>query len=263
MSAAPVRVPAELAGIIGGYQWVRDTIGLSGTSVYRLEAPDRPTLYLKHATGESATELAGEAARLEWLGRYLPVPRVLKCAASPGETWLAMTAVPGITAFEWLEANPGRQREAVTTIADRLRALHAIPTDVCPFDSTYPLRLVEARRRMETGLVDVSQFDGEHEGWMPEQVWDELTALPAFTPDLVVTHGDCTLDNILIEDGRVTGCIDLGLAGIADRWQDLAILWSDLGEFDADLQQHFLTAYGIAEPDRLKIKFHLSLYEFF
>ena len=64
-------------------------------------------------------------------------------------------------------------------------------------------------------------------------------------------------------DGEVVGCIDVGRVGIADRYQDLAILWSCLGEFDPSLQQRFLTQYGVTDLDRRKLQFHLLLDELF
>ncbi len=61
----------------------------------------------------------------------------------------------------------------------------------------------------------------------------------------------------------MTGYIDLGRFGAADPYQDLAILWRNLQEFGEDLQTTLFEAYGIANPDMRKIKFHLCLDEFF
>jgi aminoglycoside 3'-phosphotransferase-1 len=59
------------------------------------------------------------------------------------------------------------------------------------------------------------------------------------------------------------GFVDVGRAGVADRYQDLAILWSGLGEFEETLQQRLLTSYGIGVLDEHKLRFHLALDEFF
>lgn len=83
------------------------------------------------------------------------------------------------------------------------------------------------------------------------------------TPDPVATHGDFSLDNLLIHDGEVVGCIDVGRAGIADRYQDLAILWNCLGEFGASLQERLFLQYGLPAPDQRKLQFHLLLDELF
>jgi len=42
-----------------------------------------------------------------------------------------------------------------------------------------------------------------------------------FTADSVATHVDFSLDNLLIHKGEIAGFIDIGRAGIADRYQDI------------------------------------------
>lgn len=201
--------------------------------------------------------------RLRWFGQHIATPAVHAFVTTADEAWLLMSAIEGVTAYRLLEAEAGGRVEVVTALAEHLRLLHAIPADQCPFNSHYPLRLAEARRRMEAGVVDESDFDGEHRGWSPEQVWAELTGLLPIEPDPVVCHGDHSLDNILLAGGRVTGLIDLGRAGVADRYHDLAIIWNCLGEFGEPLQSHLFEAYGIDRPDLRKLRFHLALDEFF
>lgn len=79
----------------------------------------------------------------------------------------------------------------------------------------------------------------------------------------MVTHGDFSLDNLMIREGEVTGCIDVGRMGVADRYQDLAILWNSLGEFGPELQARLLEQYGVEEPDQRRLRFHLLLDELF
>ncbi len=55
----------------------------------------------------------------------------------------------------------------------------------------------------------------------------------------------------------------VGRVGIADRYQDLAILWNCLGEFSPSLQKRLFQKYGIDNPDMNKLQFHLMLDEFF
>ena len=96
-----------------------------------------------------------------------------------------------------------------------------------------------------------------------EQVWKEMHKLLPFSPDSVVTHGDFSLDNLIFDEGKLIGCIDVGRVGIADRYQDLAILWNCLGEFSPSLQKRLFQKYGIDNPDMNKLQFHLMLDEFF
>lgn len=259
----PGLVPESLAQAVDGMLWARDAVGEAGAAIHRLHAPGRPVLYLKHGSGDVADDVAAEMVRLQWLGRHVLAPRVRGFVSSEDDAWLLMSAVPGLTAYQLLDAEPDRRTEIVTTIAEHLRALHALPVEECPFNSSHPLRLAQARRRIEAGDVDESDFDDEHEGWTAEQVWAKVMAMLPIETDAVVTHGDYSLDNILLEHSKVTGLIDVGRAGVADRYQDIAILWNCLGEFGEELQAHMITAYGITKPDMRKLEFHLTLDELF
>ena len=49
---------------------------------------------------------------------------------------------------------------------------------------------------------------------------------PAFEP--VLSHGDYCLPNIFLENGTLKGFIDLGRAGIGDKWNDIALCYRSL-----------------------------------
>jgi aminoglycoside 3'-phosphotransferase-1 len=261
-----IDLPASLAALVDGRRWSRNIVGISGDAVYRLRDPERRAatdLFLKHAHGPGAFDLAGEMVRLGWLGWHITVPAVRAFFAQGEEAWLLIDALPGQTAYQLLDSRPDDRIIIVDAISQFLRRLHAIPVESCPFNSDHHLRLGEARWRLDHGLVDAEDFDAEHRGWSAEQVWAELSSLLPFDADRVVTHGDLSLDNIVISDDATVGCIDVGRAGIADRYQDLAILWNCLSDFGPALQTRLFTSYGIDRPDEAKIRFHLSLDELF
>lgn len=260
----PARVPATLAADVAGYQWARDAVGQSGGVVYRLHGkPGAPDLFLKHGDGAVADDIADEMARLRWLARYVPVPAMVQFVRTPDQSWLLMTAMQGQTAYQALASSPDSRFAVVDALAAFLRRFHAIPVGECPFNSDHALRLYRAEMRIDAGLVEVDEFDEERQGWTAEQVWSAMQELLPLMPDPVVTHGDFSLDNLLIHENEVVGCIDTGRVGIADRYQDLAIAWNSLGEFGPSLQARFLEQYGIADPDRRKLQFHLMLDELF
>lgn len=259
-----VPLPASMSAVLAGYEWARDAIGESGGAVYRFHGKARaPDLYLKHGKDAVADDITDEMARLGWLAGHIPVPAVAHFVRTPGQAWLLMTAVHGRTAYQVLKSSPDAHPAVVDALAAFLRRLHTIPVGECPFNSDHAFRLARARTRIDAGLVDVDDFDEERDGWTAEQVWEAMQRLLPFTPDPVVTHGDFSLDNLLIHQGEVAGCIDVGRVGIADRYQDIAILWNCLGEFGPSLQRRFLLQYGIADLDQRKLQFHLMLDELF
>ena len=259
-----VPMPESLSAQLSGYRWVRDSVGQSGGAVFRLHGkPGTPDLFLKYGSEFVAKDIGDEFVRLRWLAGYVPVPTVRQFIETDGQAWLLMTALPGETAHQALIARPDQRPAIVDTLAKFLTSLHAIPASECPFTSNHAHRLALARTRIDAGLVEEDDFDDEREGWSAEEVWQALQQHLPFAPDPVVTHGDFSLDNILIHNGEVAGCIDTARTGIADRYQDVAILWNSLGEFGPLLQQRLLTEYGVAAPDSRKLQFHLMLDELF
>ncbi|WP_347304094.1 APH(3')-I family aminoglycoside O-phosphotransferase [Croceibacterium sp. TMG7-5b_MA50] len=262
-ACAAMEVPACMSAALSGYRWSRNLVGKAGAAVYQLHGrSDAPDLFLKQGEGILADDLMAEAARLRWMAGRVPAPAVVRFVMTTDTAWLLSTALPGETAYQRLVACPNDRPAIVDALAVFLRRLHAVPVAACPFSSDHAYRLLLAKERIKAGLVDESDFDEEQEGWTAGQVWDALQSLLPLAPDPVVTHGDFSLDNLLMVAGEVVGCIDVGRAGIGDRYQDLAVLWNCLGEFGADLQDRLFTEYAI-EPDRRKLRFHLLLDELF
>jgi len=257
-------IPSTLRERLEGYQLSDDTVGESDADVYRLDgAQGRPDLYLKHAQGEAADDLTGEMERLRWLRAYVPVPETVCFIRDADDAWLLTSALEGSSADEVLRSEPARREEVIDALADFMLRLHAIPAEECPFNSRFAFRLRKARRRIDAGLVDTDDFDDEREGWTAEQVWTAIREHAPPDPEPVVTHGDFSLDNILISDGKVSGCIDVGRLGLADPYQDLAILWNCLRDFEPELQARLFQQYGLPHIDRNRLDLHLLLDELF
>ncbi|CAL9563151.1 Aminoglycoside 3'-phosphotransferase [Actinosynnema sp. ALI-1.44] len=230
--------------------WERVTIGKSGAAVSR-----RDGVYRKVSDEH---DLVAEGERLRWLrAQGIPAPEVLEC--EPG---LLVTAeVPGRSAAElW----PHTDR-IVDSLADLTKALHALPVADCPFDRslavTVPLALAAE--------PDLADLDEERAGWTRDELVAELLATQPSTEDLAVCHGDLCTPNVLFDPdtGDVTGVIDAGTLGVADRWQDLALatrsLTSDLNpQYGPPAATRYLKRYGV-EEDKAKTTFYRLLDEFF
>lgn len=262
-AAAPA-LPASLAARLAGGAWRRNLVGAAGALVHRVQLPSQPNLYLKQGDGEVATAIADEFARLQWLAGRWPVPAVEHFEWRDGTAWLLTRALPGRTACEWLEDDPANAPAIVAALGRFLRRLHGQPIEACPFNADHRLQLAVARQRLEAGLIDTSDFDEPRQGWSAEQVWAALGALLPLAEDPVLCHGDFSLDNVLMDaGGEVAGVIDLGRAGVADRYHDLAILSNSFAEFGPELRQVLFDAYGLGALDARKLEFHLLLDECF
>lgn len=267
-TCSPPQVPPCIAEALpaagDALAWTLSSVGQSGAAVWRVrDLRGGRDHYLKHGAGDVAAAVREEAARLRWLAGRVAVPELIAFAGEADAAWLLTAALPGRTAWEVLDASHDAAGTVVDTIAACLQEWHALAPKDCPFDASAPQRLAAARAQIDAGLVDTDDFDSERTGWSAEQVWDALAALPLPSAPQVVTHGDFSLDNILIADGGVSGCIDVGRAGLADRYQDIAILWNCLGEFGPHLQRRLLAALGEGSGDRARIDFHLLLDELF
>ncbi len=244
---------------LSSYTFQRATIGESAAEVYRLEDGGPPSLVLKSEPDHTLSELPREVDRLRWLGlQSIPCPQVIDTAMYAGRNWLLMTALPGRDLASSPDLATG---EIIALSATALRQLHALDTASCPFDQRIEHRIAEARARLDAGLVDFHDFDAEHD---PHTAFADLLATRPVGEDLVVTHGDACFPNFLAEHGRFTGFVDCGRLGVADRWQDLALVCRSLSfNFGAGSEQAFLQAYGISEADAHKSSFYRLLDEFF
>ena len=90
--------------------------------------------------------------------------------------------------------------------------------------------------------------------------------------ELVFSHGDFCLPNIFVSEGKLSGYLDLRRAGIADKWQDIALCYRSLvhnydGKYakvrvkEADPELLF-KRLGIS-PDWEKIRYYILLDELF
>ncbi|WP_454814051.1 APH(3') family aminoglycoside O-phosphotransferase [Labrys neptuniae] len=260
MKSAP-DMPIAWRRDLAGYGWKAQAIGASDASVFRLEAPGRPDLFVKTEELSSLGELPDEGARLEWLSACgILCPKPLAEARHGGRHWLLMSAIPGAVLSSRTDLTP---EQAVDIAADALRHLHALDIADCPFDHCANSRIALAEARVKAGLVDEEDFDDERAGQTVADVFAELPPPRPLQEDLVVTHGDATLENLLAYRGAFSGFIDCARAGLADRHQDLALATRSIRDhFGEVLVERFFARYGIT-PDPDRMAFYLLLDEFF
>lgn len=220
--------------------WLNEVGGVT----VRSEAGGRP-VYAKWAPAGTELDLAAEADRLAWAAPYAAVPEVVDFVSGDDGDVLITAALPGGNAVtpRW-RSEP---EVAVHALGEGLRALHeALPVESCPYSWSAHVRIARSRA------------DG-----IPERVAVLDRLAPAPEPDrLVVCHGDaCAPNTLLAEDGTVTGHVDLGRLGVADRWADIAVgAWSTEWNYGPGFTGLYYEAYGV-DPDEERIAYYRALWD--
>lgn len=171
---------------------------------------------------------------------------------SGSHDWLLTRAIPGQDCTHYTQ-DPKRLCDS---LAELLRRLHETDFNGCPVTdrcATY-FRRAESNRRK--GFCDLALFP---EGWSfasPEEAWAEVTENGHHLKNEVLLHGDYCLPNVLLDNWKFTGFIDLDSSGIGDRHIDL--FWG-VWTLNFNLKTNafydrFLDAYGrdVLIPEKLR-----------
>ncbi|MGO7959247.1 APH(3')-II family aminoglycoside O-phosphotransferase [Rhizobium leguminosarum] len=247
---------------LAGYRFERDALGRSAASVFRLEAPGLPTLYLKVEEVGPFGELADEAARLRWVkASGLPCPDIIAEDSDGVHNRLLISALPGSDLASAPVLTPLAR---VELLAAALIDLHRLPIASCPFDHRLEARIATAKARMQAGIVDETDFDETRLGKSVEALFAELESGKPSREDLVVTHGDACLPNFVASEDGFSGYIDCSRLGVADRYQDIALACRSIAHnFGEALVQPFLDRYGMPATDPARLDYYQLLDEFF
>ncbi len=256
--------PAALLPLLENQSGELDLVGRSAANVICM-----PRQVLKIAP--AGDEARREARMLGWLSGKLPVPEVLFWQEYGGQSWLLMSRLPGEMACH--PADLTRPERLIPLLAQGLKALWEVDPRDCPDGFGLEARLLLAEHQVNTGQV--TQVDAQPETYGPEGFSDPKALLawlkdhrPPMDPAL--SHGDFCLPNLFLQGERVSGYLDLGMCGVADRYQDIALCYRSLknnasgvygGPGCAGLRPKALfEALGLA-PDWEKVRYYILLDE--
>lgn len=261
-----MKLPESIQRYISGRTYRTDDVGMSRAQILVFD-----DCVLKIEPKRSRNDETVEMMR--WLHGKLPVPKVICYEQDEARQYLLMSRVPGRMSCD--EYYLSRPRELVAHLAEALRLLWRVDITDCPRIRDLDAELREARYRVEKGLVNLDNAESATFG--PggfRDPADLLRWLESNRPDYepALSHGDLCLPNIFIDDGRVSGLIDLGACGVGDRWRDIAICYRSLrwnaegvygGRVYPDVKSQMLfDALGL-EPNMEKIRYFILLDELF
>ena len=247
-----------------GTVWRPVTNGESGADVFRSADGSR---FAKCVAAQDVEVLADERDRTEWLsGTDIPCPSVLDWQSSDAGACMVTSAVVGVAADA---VSADTLALAWDSIADAVRNLHELSE--CPFDRDLTRMFALAEDVVARGAVNPEFLPEEQRATDPEVLLALLAPhvdvrLAQEAVDTVVCHGDLCLPNIFLDPTtfQVTGFIDLGRLGKADRYADLSLLLSNSretwpGEERALLADNaFAHRYGL-DLDAARQLFYLHL----
>ncbi len=268
MKQNSILLPESIRSLIGQRQGLTDRIGCSSSTVILY---DDMVLKIEPPSPENETA----AVMMRYLASKLPVPALLADVTDSGLRYLLMYRVPGVMscAAEWLD----RPNALIDRLAEGLHMLWAVDVTDCPRRFDLDHELAAARRRAESGLVDLSARIPAHDMLLPDALRDPLRLIQYLeenrpTEELVLSHGDFCLPNLLLDGERIGGFIDLGACGTADRWRDITMCLVSLrrnlnGFFGGPVrpapdEKYFFAALGIP-LDRERLRYYQLLDLFF
>ena len=244
------------------------TQGYSGVEVYRL-----PGLraYLKVGKTGNISDLGRERDILDWLAGKFPVARVMEYGSDGRTEALLISAISGRPGSELVAASDVTAEQAAGfayAAAKALRRLHDIPVDRCPFEMRLDTRLGRAKKSIEFGLLSETEeeFQAAHGGMSTDEVYADLVQKRPSSEDLVFTHGDPCLPNIMVDGGAISGFIDMDGSGVADRYVDFSIFFRSFRRncsTGIDLETIFCDAYGLGSLDTWKLDYYRRLDDLF
>lgn len=247
--------------------WLPIAVGESGAAVFRSADATR---YAKCVPAADAADLKAERDRVAWLNdQGVPGPRALDWHSGEVGACLVTRAVSGIPADQ---VSTDDLRNAWERITDAVRRLHQVPVSQCPFRRGLDSMVAVARDVVARDAVNPEFLPVEQQHTPAAELLDRLAQqVPRRreqeAADTVVCHGDLCLPNIILDPRTldVSGFIDLGRLGLADRYADLALLLANARETWADEEQGraadmaFAERYGIAlDDERLRFYLHLD-----
>ena len=266
MKQSEISLPSSILVKLKEESYAIDDVGMSASAV-RIYGDS--VLKIQPCSAEADNEYK----LLQFFSERSLAPRVIAREVVDGVDYLLMAKCRGkmLCNAEFL-GEPNKLLEIASNV---LHSLWAIDTSLCPVDMTLSNKLKRAEYNVTHGLVDLNNVDPSTFGANGRFVNpDKLLAwLVDNKPceDLTVTHGDFCLPNVFF-DGKRTKIIDVGRGGVADKYQDIALLYRStrdnlrgcyggkcFGELD---EKAFFSAIGIT-PDWDKIDYYMLLDELF
>ena len=261
-----MKLPEKIYRLIKEDDYETDNIGMSLASV---QIYKDKVLKIQSCSSEAENEYQ----MLQYLYGKLPVPKIYAYEISDGKSYLLTSKCNGQMACsdEYMNHPEIQYR----LLAQGLKQLWSTEISDCPSRQGLSEKLAQAEYNVKNNLVDLENTEpdtfGEHGFENPSKLLEWLYKNRP-EEELVLSHGDYCLPNIFGIQEKITGYIDLGKTGIADKWCDIALCYRSISHnysgryskktysgYDDLLLFHELDI----EPNWEKIRYYILLDELF
>ncbi len=248
IDALPASVPQSAASLARGAK-IYDSSCSPEARVYFIDREGG--YYLKRA--EVGT-LEREAIMTEYFHKKGLGTRVLDYTSTHEYDWFLTERVAGEDCTHKLYM--GDPKRLCDLLARELRILHETDFSDCPVQDRVGEYIALAERNYATGNYDTEHFPDSFGYRSAEEAYAALQAGKDSLKNEVLIHGDYCLPNVMLDNWRFSGFIDLGNGGVGDRHIDL--FWGAWTlEFNLGTNQYrerFFDAYGRDKIDENKLK---------
>lgn len=257
-------LPETIRALLPEAEYTLDDLGRSQAQVLLFE--DR-VLKIEKDCNASANELN----MMRWLQGKLPVPEVLAADMVDDTRYLLMSRITGNNLCADFILDD--QERLADLVAKGLQQMWAVDITGCPTDRSLDAKFLEIETGIRNGSITMDQARQDEtygpSGFkFPAELFDWLVKHRP-QEELVLSHGDFCLPNILCNSHGLTGFIDLGCAGVADKWVDIEmVLWSmwanSTGQFGGkkrDFDRKILFTALNMQPDEDKLRYYSLLNE--
>lgn len=262
-----LKLPYEIENRIQHMHRIQHTAGMSGALVYTYYN-DKESFVLKIQKEDRARGTHIEREMLPWLYGKVAVPKVWYAELIDDISYILMDVVPGSMANDahWLSKG---EDYMIERLAAGLLCFWEVDIAGCPAKHTLKNRLQIAADRVANNIVNTDVWVEYNTFATPAALLQHLTQAQPQAEDYVIVQGDYCLPNIFLDEAGISGFIDLGRAGIADRYQDIALCIRTLSHnfgfapLQTDERIGKLFSHLKIEPDYSKIEYFLLLNELF
>lgn len=246
-------IPLSIKRIILDKKWKRCDIGMSGSHVF---ISKEYVFKISEISDESTNEINNYRS----LHHVDCIPTLHGFACDEKYNYLIIKRIKGKMLGENANEDVFSILKQVYTTLTKVE----ISNSMC--DQSLSQRLIYAENNVNSGLVDMATWDTVlhmHHFESPQSLLAYLKNNTPAPTQLCFSHGDLCFENILVNKGKFSHLIDLGRTGLADPYQDLALMFrSACYHFERDVTTELEHVLGI-KVDRIRLNYYMLLDELF